>query len=335
MDSQNKKNESSEQKKTAFDQYYVIGWNMDENVLLQTSSGGLFQTFAKMIVEQKGWVFGTEFSREKLAHVAGYNDENYKRFSGSKYVKSDMSQSYKTIKERLDNGEKVLFGGTPCQCDALKHFLKKDYENLYMVDIICHGSPRAKVFEKYLCYLEKKHHAKVVDIKFRNKDKGWKTGQIAIEFSDGTVLKELFHPRKNKYANIFYSNIALGKGCNGCRYNTLNRCGDITLGDFWGYKSFPDKEINENGTSVILVNSQRGKELLEMSQELLHLEKVEKEVAISDNPPLYEHTKINPLTEPFCKQVEQNRFVFAYYFYLVYLRYALIPVKIVKRLIKR
>lgn len=318
-----------------FLQYYVVGWNKREDVLMETSSGGAFRTFADHIAGENGWVYGTEFSREKLAHVNGYNDERYKRFSGSKYVKSNMNQAFGKIKEKLEQGEKVLFGGTPCQCDALRCFLKTDYPNLYLIDIICHGSPRPQVFEKYLQYLEKKYDDKVTDIEFRNKEKGWKTGQIVIHFSKGRNVTELFHPRKNKYANIFYSNIALMSGCNGCKYNTLKRCGDITLGDFWGYKSNPQIDINEKGTSVMLVNSLKGQELLNMCEDSMVLERVEKQVAIANNPPLYEHTKINRFTTKFCAAVEKDRFMFAYYFYLVFMRYASAPLKLLKRVFKK
>lgn len=322
-------------KQRSFKQHYAVAWNLDAEVLSQSSSGGMFQAFAKVVIEQGGWVFGTEFTREKLASVAGYNDGRYKRFSGSKYVKSNINQAFKDIKDRLDEGKTVLFGGTPCQCAALRSYLKQEYVKLYMVDIICHGSPRADVFEKYLCYLEKKQRADVVDVEFRNKEKGWKSGQIVVHFSDGSELKELFHPRKNKYANIFYSNIALMAGCRECRYNTLDRYGDVTLGDFWGYKSYPDMKINEDGTSVVLINSSKGERLLELCRGDLFVETVEQKVAIANNPPLYEHTKINPLTKVFCDLVKKDEFIFAYYYCLVFLRYVSAPVKLVKRIVKR
>lgn len=318
----------------SFSQTYVVGWNIKDDILLDTSSGGAFRTFAELIIKEKGWVYGTEFTREKLAHVSGYNDERYKRFSGSKYVKSSTGKTFKEIKEHLDLGESVLFGGTPCQCDGLRSFLKKDYENLYVIDIICHGSPRPHIFEKYLQYLEKKYKSEVVDVRFRNKDKGWKNGQIVISFKNGEEIRELFHPRKNKYANIFYSNIALMSGCSACRYNTLQRVSDITLGDFWGYKSNSQIEINEKGTSVMLVNNKKGQALLDKCSETMKIQVVNKECAISNNPPLYEHTKINRFTDRFCKTVEKDKFVLAYYFYLVFLRWALKPVKAIKRILK-
>ena len=222
-------------------QQYAVAWSRRNEILSNTSSGGVFFVLANYIIDQGGWVFGTEFSRETLAQVNGYQDENIKRFSGSKYVKSKLGNSFPRIKGILEEGKPVLFGGTPCQCGALRKYLGKEYEGLYLVDIICHGSPRTDVFEAYLKYVEKKYGSAVVDIKFRNKDKGWKNGQIEICFADGKIMKEFFHPKVNKYANVFYSNIALTPGCGECKYNNMERTGGITLGDFWGYKSHKQK----------------------------------------------------------------------------------------------
>lgn len=320
---------------TEFKQGYAIGWSVDNDVLLQTTSGGMFRVFSEEIINASGWVFGTEFSRDKLAHVTGYNDSNIKKFGGSKYVKSKVGNSFSEIKNHLNNGEEVLFGGTPCQCAALRSFLKKEYDNLYVIDIICHGSVRPSVFDGYLKHVEKKHNAKIENIRFRNKDKGWKNGQIEIIFNNGIIKKELFHPQKNIYANVFYSNIALAPGCDGCRYNTLDRAGDITLGDFWGCRVYPEIEINENGTSVLLINTEKGRRLLERCKEKMFLREVEKEVAIANNPPLYKHTQINPLTKVFCKCEEKFGFIFSYILCLKVLKVILLPFRAAKKLLKK
>lgn len=317
------------------EQEYAVGWTEDMDVLLQTSSGGMFQVFARQIIAENGWVFGTEFSREKLAHVCGYADERVERFSGSKYVKSFIGTSFKDLKEKLDMGAPVLFGGTPCQCEALRKYLNKPYENLFIVDIICHGSPVPEVFESYLVYLEKEYKSQVVDIKFRNKDKGWKNGQIEVTFANGQVLKEAFHADVNKYANVFYSNIALSPGCKDCKYNTMNRVGDITLGDFWGYKQYADVKINEMGTSVLLINSAQGKKMIEKCKDAVVLTEVTKDVAMANNPPLYEHTAINPLTNMFCKNVRKYGFAYAYTLCLKIMKIVMLPVRVAKKVVKK
>lgn len=318
-----------------FKQEYAIGWSLENEVLMNTTSGGMFRVFSEEIINASGWVYGTEFTREKLAHVNGYNDQKIKNFSGSKYVKSQVGSAFADIKTHLEAGEEVLFGGTPCQCAALRAFLKKDYENLYIVDIICHGSVRPSAFEGYLKYVEKKHNSKIKNIRFRNKEKGWSNGQIEITFENGEVFKELFHPRKNIYANVFYSNIALAPGCKGCKFNTMDRAGDITLGDFWGFRAHPDIKINENGTSVLLINTERGKDLLERCKAKVALTEVTREVAMTNNPPLYEHTKINPLTNLFCKCLEKYGFIFSYVLCLKVLKVVLLPLRAVKKLLKK
>ena len=318
-----------------FTQQYCIGWLTDKKHLRDSASGGAFFALAQSVLAKGGWVYGTQFTRENGAHVVGYNDERICRFRGSKYVKSDMNGALEKIRSNAENGDTVLFCGTPCQCSAVRKFLKKDYSNVYLADIICHGSPRPHVFEAYLKYLEKKHKSYVTDISFRNKDNGWAAGNIAVTFCDGSVWKQPFHPQKNKYARVFYSNIALTPACNNCRFNTLERTGDLTLGDFWGYRSHPEIQINAQGTSVILVNTEKGEQLLKDSDSFFTATPVSKESAISNNPPLYEHTPIYPLTERFCASVKKHGFLFAYNLYVVIAHKLLLPLRIIRRIIRK
>lgn len=331
----NEKSKSMEIKQNTYEQTYAVGWSKDSHILFETSSGGAFRVFAEHILKKGGWVFGTEFNRQGLAQVKGYNDERVQRFSGSKYVKSSVGDAFSHIKNYLDEGKPVLFGGTPCQCKALRSFLKKEYENLYIVDIICHGSPRPSVFQAYIEYLEKKQHSQVKDIKFRNKEKGWKQGQIEVQFEDGSMIKEFFHPKKNLYANVFYSNVAFTPGCVNCKFNHMDRVGDITLGDFWGYKSYPDLEINEDGTSVFIINTQNGRNLMQGCKDDMYFYAVDRKAAMANNPPLYEHASINPLTKIFCSCVEKYGFYFSYILCLKVLRTLLLPVRALRKLVKR
>lgn len=318
-----------------FTQQYYIGWLRDTDRLLGSSSGGAFYALAEAVLAEGGWVYGTQFTRQRGAHVVGYNDERVSRFCGSKYVKSDMSGALAAIRDHAEAGEAVLFCGTPCQCAAVRKFLGQDYPRVYIVDIICHGSPRRHVFEAYLQYLEHKHGAAVTDINFRNKDAGWAAGNLAVSFADGSVWKEPFHPDRNKYARVFYSNIALTPACRGCRYNTLDRPSDLTLGDFWGYRAHPEIAVNPQGTSVVLANTAKGARLLESCDGTFAATAVPRDTAIANNPPLYEHTPINPLTERFCAAVERHGFATAYTMYLVVARILLLPVRAARRLLRR
>lgn len=318
-----------------FEQQYYIGWLTDTERLLGSSSGGAFYALAQAVLAAGGWVYGTQFSREKGAHVVGYNDERVARFCGSKYVKSDMNRALPAIREHAEAGTPVLFCGTPCQCDAVRKFLKQDYPQVYIVDIICHGSPRRHVFEAYLQYLEKKQGSAVTDLNFRNKDAGWEAGNLAVTFADGSVFKEPFHPSRNKYAKVFYSNIALTPACGGCRYNTMERVSDLTLGDFWGHRSHPEVDINRQGTSVVLANTDKGARLLASCGDTFAATAVPRDTAIANNPPLYEHTPINPLTERFCAAVQKHGFITAYVVYLVIARVVLLPVRAARRLLRR
>ena len=175
----------------------------------------------------------------------------------------------------------------------------------------------------------------MTDIAFRNKDKGWEAGALKVTFADGSTFQEPFHPDVNRYAKVFYSNIALTPACNGCRYNTLDRPGDVTIGDFWGHRSHPEVEIEPRGTSVVLVNSPRGEALLKAADPYFAAKPVPRDTAIANNPPLYEHTRIHPFTESFCRAVEKQGFMRPYTTYLVILRWLLLPYKAVKKLLRR
>lgn len=314
----------------SFVQDYVIGWLRDGEQLKGCSSGGAFRALAQAVLAMGGTVYGTQFTREKGAHVVGYPDDRVVRFSGSKYVKSDMNGALPAIRDTVAAGTPVLFCGTPCQCAAVRKFVG-DSDRLYLVDIICHGAPRPHVLEAYLQYLEKQQGTAVTDICFRNKDEGWEAGGLLVTFADGSTFREPFHPAKNKYAKVFYSNIALTPACNGCRFNTLQRQGDLTIGDFWGHRSHPEVPINEDGTSVVLVNTPQGQALLEAAAPYFETRPVPRDTAIANNPPLTTHTPIHPMTERFCRSVERHGFETAYRRYLVELRLLLLPYKAVKK----
>ncbi len=317
-----------------YEQKYYVGWLQDEQELLTCSSGGAFRGLAKAVLQQGGYVYGTQFTREKGAHVAGYNDERIIRFSGSKYVKSAMQSALGDIRRHIEEGTPVLFCGTPCQCAAVRKFVGET-DRLYLVDIICHGTPHPHVLEAYLQHLERKRGAAVTDIQFRNKEGGWEAGQLVVTFADGSTFREPFHPDKNPYAKVFYSNIALTPACNGCRYNTLQRSGDLTIGDFWGHRSHPEVDIQPQGTSVVLVNTAKGEALLQAAAPAFAAKPVPRDTAIANNPPLYQHTHIHPLTESFCKAVKRHGFMGPYIVYLYVLRVLLLPYKVVKRLLKK
>lgn len=239
----------------------------DNDVLKNSSSGGIFTALYKHILSQKGYVVGVKYNENMVAEYAmADNEKDCEKFRGSKYVAASINGLRKDIKEKLEKGKKVLFTGNPCQIKALKTYLNKDYENLYLVEIFCHGVPSPKVFRLYIKYLEEKYKSKVVDFKFRDKQAGWGTGQgstIKVEFENGKVLYE---PAKyNNYNRAFANNNILRPGCSNCEFAGENDLADMSIGDFWGIEKVMPKyaKKQKNGISIIRINTNKGNELFE------------------------------------------------------------------------
>lgn len=210
--------------------------NLNDAVRMQSSSGGIFSLIAEWIISQNGVVFGAGFDDElNVVHMAVDNTNDLSKLRGSKYVQSVIGDSYIQTKELLDAGIKVLFSGTPCQIDGLLHFLRKDYDNLYTLDIVCHGVPSPKVWKKYLEYQEILNGSSLSKTKlptFRSKEDGWIRFRSALFFENGNSYS-MTH-EKDLYMKAFLKNVSLRNSCFSCYSKSINRNSDITLADLWG-----------------------------------------------------------------------------------------------------
>lgn len=240
---------------------YAAIYGNDE-IRLKSSSGGIFSLLGQYVISQQGLVFGSAFSenyrRVEIIGVRNYKD--LERLYGSKYVQSQVSFSYQRVKEFLIENKVVLFSGTPCQVSGLKRYLGKDYDNLYCIDIICHGVPSPMLWEKYAGFIEEKYNGKIMQINFRCKDKGWSTFGMKEKVGD-TVLFE--SKEKNSYLYMFLRNYCLRPTCYQCKMKGRSKA-DITLGDFWGINNiYPDMN-DEKGVSSIIIRTKKGKKLIEL-----------------------------------------------------------------------
>lgn len=223
-----------------------------DEIRKQSSSGGVFSLLANYVLERKGVVFGAAFSGEdrEVKHVSTDQTE-LERICRSKYVQSNIGETYKEIKSQLMTGRLVLFCGTPCQVHALKNCLGKEYSNLILVDFVCHGVPSVSFFKDMLDDMEKKHNAKIIDVTFREKDKGWRKQVTKFYFDNGgveTILSSSFY-----YYYLFLANSTLRKSCFACSY-PRNHASDLTIWDAWIIKNDDDK-----GTSAVALNSETGR----------------------------------------------------------------------------
>ena len=236
----------------------------DLDVRMESRSGGVFTAVSDIILDNGGVIYGCALDENFVAvHKRATTPQQRNDFRKSKYVQSDMGDTFLSVKNDLKNGLEVLFSGTPCQVDGLIHFLSLSSvptDKLLTMDLVCHGVPSPKLWRDYLKYQENKH-GKILNAEFRNKrDFGWKDHVETLEFKNGKLNSKI-------YTNIFYKNYALRRSCHECNYTSKKRVSDLTLADFWGIDLI-DKEFNDNkGVSLILVNSEKGSHFFDLSVE--------------------------------------------------------------------
>ncbi len=239
--------------------YY--GWNNDINVLFNSSSGGIFRALANNIIENDGIVFGAVYSDGFKSVVFSDTDSvSIDSIQKSKYTVSNPSGVFNRIKENLDSGRTVLFCGTPCQNAGLTQYLGKDYDNLLRCDFVCGGMSSISFYREHLSFLEKKYNSNIVKVDFRPKNKGWGKQRILIEFENGKVYFVRSH--KDLYFKCFANeHVSVRSTCLDCEFYAFH-VSDITLADFWGYKSAHIK-ANKKGLSLAIANSEKGIQAIE------------------------------------------------------------------------
>ncbi len=293
--------EKNENKPTAYAAY-----NKDENVRKESSSGGIFTLLAEEILDRNGIVFGASFDEQfNVYHTHIENKNELAKFRGSKYVQSSIGDTYKKAKEFLENDRHVLFTGTPCQIEGLKSFLRKEYDRLYTQDIICHGVPSPKVWVKYKEYRKKIDREIPQEISFRNKDNGWKEYNVNFVYKDSEYKN---NHNKDLYIKAFLQDIALRDSCYSCSFKKKNRVSDITLADFWGIENIIPEMDDNKGTSLVIVNSNKGRELFEKIKDKITYKEVNFEEAIRYNPSMTKSVEINKNRDKFFDNLDSIEF---------------------------
>lgn len=233
-------------------------WAKNTKDRRKSTSGGVFYQLAVRCIQSNGVVFGAVWANDwSVEHVFADTIEKLSPMRSSKYVQSEIGETFKQAKSFLDEGLNVLFSGTPCQIAGLKNYLGKDYPSLLTVDIVCHGTPPAAVFQLYISQLEKIMNDKVVFVNLRDKRLGWTKICVVIGFKNERPYVNL--STKDFFFLNFNHCLYLRESCHQCLFATENRVSDITLCDFWGYKSKSFKMARyEKGLSGVLLNSNRG-----------------------------------------------------------------------------
>lgn len=244
----------------------------DEKVRAASRSGGVFTALSDAVLEKGGVVYGAVLDGNMTAHhVRAADRETRDRMRGSKYVESRLGTAYKDVLEDLRSGIPVLFTGTSCQVAGLRAFLGRDYENLLLADILCHGVPSPMLWRKYLQWQEEKH-GRCTEVDFRNKtDFGWADHVESLRFENGGKVDS------KVYSTLFYSHQILRPSCYECRYKTVMHPGDITMADYWEIERALPGFNDNRGVSLVMVNNDRGLRAFEAVRDGLVWEKTEYE----------------------------------------------------------
>lgn len=279
----------------------------DDEIREVSSSGGAFSIIAEYILNKNGYICGCTFDLDELKakHIIINSKEELYKLRGSKYLQSDIGNIYQEVKKILDNDNYLLFSGTPCQVAGLKSFLRKTYEKLLTVDILCHGVPSSKVYIKYLNELKNANDEKFLEVNFKDKSISWISNwaKITTKTNKNTYSKL---QTEDNYMQLFLSNISLRQNCTDCKYCTTQREGDFTIADFWGIDNY-DKNLNDGkGTSLVLVNNKKAQSVYsEIQNKFNQSEKVPLKYAILGNRNLYAPHKVHAKRNEFFENLDK------------------------------
>ena len=260
---------------------------------------------AEKVINDGGVVFGAKYTADwQVEIVPAETIDELAAFRGSKYLQARMGNSLQQCKQFLREGRKVLFSGTPCQIAGLKHYLRKDYDNLIAVDFVCHGVPSPKVWGRYLSEVTDAGRKAIRDIKFRDKPQGWKRFNFTLEYDESDKSYSISsYNGDNHYMRAFLSDMILRPSCYNCQAKSGRSQSDITIGDFWGIETVLPSMDDDKGTSLVLVHTEKGKQIFADAQ--VKTEVVAYADAFAHNPAIEHSARAHAHRQDFFKKLDQ------------------------------
>ncbi len=282
----------------------VAGYSKDSELVQGSTSGGISTTLSLAFLNKKGIVYGASYNSDfkKVSTIRVNQLNQLDKIKGSKYVQSDKRGIYELVRKDLENKKDVLFTGTPCEIAAIKSYLKRDYENLFTCEIVCHGPTSPKALKKFVEYEEKLHKSLISSFNMRYKQNGW--GRT------NTILRIGFCDRQIEIQNLYETMIGKAfyymprESCYRCRFKINKSVADITVGDFWG-ADINSQYYNTNGTSIIFIHTKKGDEQIKKLRDFFY-EEVNFDDAIVNNNSVVNSRIRKPESYQFCNNFKKN-----------------------------
>lgn len=291
------------EEKESLQEGYIVQIKDDE-IRKQSTAGGAFTAIAKYVIKNNGIVFGVTMDENFFVHHIYVDEEKQlKKYRNSKYVQSAVGEStFKKVREFLLKDRLVCFSGTPCQIEGLKCFLKKDYENLITVDVVCRAVPSPRVFRKYIELQNKKLGSRVVNVRFRDKFYGYKYSTMNVKTikNNGKYHKGI---ESDLWLRAFFSEICDRPSCHKCSFRKRYRESDFTIWDCFNVSSFSKEMDDDKGTTRMLINSDKGRRIFDSLKNDINFEKIDSDKLVYGVKELTDSVKPNPLREEFMKDL--------------------------------
>lgn len=286
----------------SFEQFCVAGRHVDDSVWERSSSGGAFTAICQSYCKDGDGIFGARFDGTSVVHDCVCSPDKIGAFLRSKYVQSSLGGSYNKARDMLERGRKVLFSGTPCQVAGLRGFLNRPYDDLICIDLICHGVGSPEVFQRYVSCLETRYASKVVSFTFRNKQE--RRGRflqyiVKVHFENGKCIED----ESDLYNTGFIQCLFLRPSCGECAYASLDRVGDITIGDFKNQHELLPHIRSLKNMSTVMVNTAKGDEVFAKLGRYMILHPVELAPVVATNAPLRVPSKMSMQRDAFFRDL--------------------------------
>lgn len=276
----------------------VLFQHKDLEVLRESTSGGLFTALASWVIEHGGVVYGAAYDDAFVVrHVGVGSAAELGNFRNSKYAQSIIGSAFAEVGELLRAGRWVLFSGTPCQLEGLHKFLRKDYDTLLKVDVVCHACPSPLVFRRYIEFVTGGDMAGVQDIRFRDKVYGYKYSVMSFVGSDGYIYKEGIDT--DVMLRAFFNNMSPRPSCFACPAKKRYRKTDITIWDCFDVDKFSKVLDNDKGVTRALIHSDKGWRIWHEIKANGITDEIDASAAVEGVKEMVKSVEMNPLRSAF------------------------------------